>query len=399
VRERIRVLEFITSFFMGGTERQFVNLLDGLRGSEFEVHVACFKAEGVLRSAVETDGVPFREYRVSSLRSPAVVARLASLVRYLRRHSIDVVHATGPYPNVLGVTAGWLAGTPAVIASVRDLGHMWGPGLWRMQRQVCRLADTVVVNAEAVADRLRSEGYDPAKIEVIRNGIISAEQEPPRPGGAGLRRELGIPERAPLVGVICRLDRIKRLEDFVDAAAALAPRHPEARFVVVGGPFTGDRGTGGRTYMAELRDRAQRLGVADRVILTGARTDVPALLPELTVSVLPSASEGLSNALLESMAAGLPVVATAVGGTPEIVDDGATGLLVPPAEPAALAAAIGRLLDDPELGQRLGSEGRRRVELRYTRERMVGDTMDLYRRLLRRTPLREAAVRPGVAPR
>jgi len=380
--DRIQVLHLVDSFCLGGSERQVANLVAGLREGEFRPHVACFRAEGELLEQVRAEGVPFVEYPLPSLISATTAARLIDLVRYLRRHRIAVVHTTGVYANAFGVTAAALARTPAIVASVRDMGGLCGDGLQRLQRWACRLADAVVANAEAVARRLRAEGWNGAKIEVIRNGFVPPAAPPATgTGGLGLREELGIPPGVPVIGAICRLHPVKRLGDLLAAAALLADRHPETRVLLVG-PFSG--GSVIENCRRELRERADRLGLGDRVIMTGARTDVPRILAELSVSVLPSASEGLSNALLESMAAGVPVVATAVGGTPEVVEDGLCGLLVPPADPASLAAAIGCLLDSPPLAAALGEAGRRRVEERFGLDRMVEETTRLYRRLLAR---------------
>jgi glycosyltransferase involved in cell wall biosynthesis len=389
---RIPTLQFVDSFHLGGAERQFINLVDGLRDSEFQVNVACFRAAGEFRHELGEDGPPLQEVRLNSLRSPRALLRLASMARFLIRNRIEIVHTINVYPNLFGVTAAWLAGTPVIVASVRDMGQVWSDGLRRAQKAVCRLADTVVTNAEAIAGRLRKEGYDPRRIEVIRNGIAAAA---PSAGGAPLREELGLPADAILVGAVCRLHWVKRLEDFVDAAALLAPRDPRLRFLIVG-PITGSPE---RVSLAsELRERAAARGIADRVVFTGARSDVPRVLAELSVSVLPSLTEGLSNTLLESMAAGVPVVATAVGGNPEIVDHGVTGLLVPALAPAELAAAIARLLDDPALAADLGRAGRRRIERDFGCARMVDETRDLYRRLLVREGVRRPRWRGFAAP-
>jgi glycosyltransferase involved in cell wall biosynthesis len=138
-----------------------------------------------------------------------------------------------------------------------------------------------------------------------------------------------------------------------------------------------------QAYRDGLEAYAAALGLGQRVVFTGFRRDVPALLSAVSVSVLPSLSEGLSNVVLEAMAAGVPVVATSVGGTPEIVDDGVTGLLVPPRDAGALADAISSLLTDPARRQTIGEAGRRRVEERFSLEAMVLATEQLYERLLR----------------
>jgi glycosyltransferase involved in cell wall biosynthesis len=378
---RIQTLQFLDSFHLGGAERQFLNLFEGLRDSEFEVRVGCFRARGEFEGAIDRTQVA--EFPIPSLRSARAAGQLGAFVRHLRRHRIDIVHTTTLYPNIFGVVGAWLARTPVIVASVRDMGQIWTPGLLRAQRLACRLADAVVTNAEAIAARLRAEGYAPGKITVIRNGVRPSAVA--RRSHPGFRRELGVPPGAPLVGAVCRLHPVKRLEDFVDAAALLLRRFPDARFVVVG-PVAGSASR--ENYTSMLRERAAALGIGERVILTGTRDDVAELLSELDVSVLSSASEGLSNTLLESMAAGVPVVATAVGGNPEVVVDGVTGLLTPAGEPAALAAAVASLLEAPERAGEFGQAGQRRVAEHFGCERMVAQTTHLYRRLLARAAAR-----------
>jgi glycosyltransferase involved in cell wall biosynthesis len=384
---RLRTLQFVDSLRVGGAERQFLNLVAGLRALDVSVHVACFRAQGDFAGELAAQGVRLIELPISSLPSPVTAARACSLARLLRRERIDVVHTTTLYPNLLGVTAARLAGTPAIVASVRDMGTMWNRRLLALQRFVCRFADAVVTNAEAIANRLESQGWDRSRIEVIGNGVTPNGL--PAGSHPGFRRELGLPADAPLVGVVGRLHWIKGLEDFVAAAARVAARFPAAHFLVVGPihsfPEYERRAT-------ELRRIGDELGLGPRLVLTGLRRDVPQLLTELSVSVSSSLAEGLSNTLLESMAAGVPVVATAVGGTPEVVADGVTGILVPPRDPAALADGICRLLAAPELASRMGRAGRQRVEDRFGPALMVERTRQLYLRLLacaerRRSPL------------
>jgi glycosyltransferase involved in cell wall biosynthesis len=170
---------------------------------------------------------------------------------------------------------------------------------------------------------------------------------------------------------------MKGLEQFLEAAAAIRMRVPDARFLIVGETAPNDR-----PYLSVLTNLAGRLGLSDRVVFAGLRTDVPQLLASATVSVMPSLNEALSNVLLESMAAGVPVVATRVGGTPEAIQDGVNGLLVEPGDPAALAQAIGHLLAQPELARRLGCAARESITERFSIDRMVSATEDLYLSLL-----------------
>ena len=172
---------------------------------------------------------------------------------------------------------------------------------------------------------------------------------------------------------------MKGLEQFIEAAAVVARRFPDARFLIVGETPPHDP-----SYLDQLKSLAGRLHIADRVIFTGLRSDVPALLASVAVAAMPSLNEALSNALLEAMAAGAPVVATRVGGTPEALADGESGLLVPPADVPALAAAITRLLETPLLAARLGRAARQVIEDRFSIARMAMNTQLLYRELLTR---------------
>jgi glycosyltransferase involved in cell wall biosynthesis len=241
----------------------------------------------------------------------------------------------------------------------------------RLQKMVCRLADCVLVNAEAIRENLIEQGYDPSNIVVIRNGIRLAKVTG-KGRGAVLRRELGLPLSARLVAVFSRLNRMKGVQYFLDAAIVLAGRFPDVRFLVVG---DGESKKG-------LEEHACRLGLGQRIVFTGFRGDVPDLLSETAISVLPSLSEGASNTLLESMAAGIPVIATRVGGNPEVVEDGVSGLLVPPRDSAAIAAATARLLEDEDLALRLGRAGMRRVSELFSIDGSVHETERLYQRLV-----------------
>jgi glycosyltransferase involved in cell wall biosynthesis len=209
---------------------------------------------------------------------------------------------------------------------------------------------------------------------------------PAGPPAETLRREFGIPDGAPIIGVVGRVRSLKGIEDAIDAAAIASARYQDLRLLVVGESLTTRDGVTveDREYVNGLRGRAQRVGLGDRAIFTGYRADVPALLQQLTVSVQPSLNEGLSNVVLESMAASAPTVATRVGGTPEALVPGVTGLLVPPSDAPALAAAITRLLDDRVLAQELGRAARRRIEDKFALDRMYHATAQLYTDLLNR---------------
>jgi glycosyltransferase involved in cell wall biosynthesis len=383
--DRIRLVTFVNGFAVGGTERHVVNLGKSLDRSQFDVRLACFRRLGQFVGEAEACRLPIWEYPIDSLHNRRTLRQQWRFALDLRRDRIQIVHTYNFYPNVFALPAARLARAPRVVASIRDTGVYQTPMQKRVQRLACRMADCIVVNAEAVRRWLIGEGYQPKKIVVIRNGVDLSRFESEGDGGR-VRHELGVPQGAPIVAVVSRLHELKGLDDFLEAAALLAARHREVRFLIVGGRLAVRDGTpvSDDTYSESLARRARHLGIADRVVFTGFRLDVAELLREATVSVLPSLSEGLSNVLLESMAAGVPVVTTPVGGSPEAVVDGETGFLVPTRNPGVLARAIEALLADSGLAQRMGRAGRRRIEEHFSLEGMARTTERLYRSLLAR---------------
>ena len=375
---RLRLLKFVAAFGSGGTERQFTNLALGLDRARFDLRFGCLRSWGTLKDEIEAADIAVTEYPIRSFYQTASYVQQMRLARDIRRDGVDIVHTYNFYANVFAVPAARLAGVPVVIASIRDMGVYLDPAQRHVQRLACGLADCILVNAEAVKRWLVTDGYDAEKITVIANGIDLQRFAAATPH-SDMRQDLGLAARTPVVLLVSRLVRRKGVEHFLDAAARLVPHMPHVRFVIVGeqGPDT--------NYRAALERYAARVGVTRHVIFTGLRRDVPALMAQATVSVLSSLSEGLSNVLLESMAMGAPVVATRVGGVPEVIEDGVTGLLVPPGHPVALAAAIRRLLEAPDLSARLGAAGQQLVTSRFSLERMISATEQQYTTLLERS--------------
>jgi glycosyltransferase involved in cell wall biosynthesis len=376
----VRLLTFVTSFFVGGTERQVANLSRAIDLTRFDLRFACLIRRGEFLARTVRPDSDVEEYRVRNLYGVRSVEERWRLFRSLKAQDVHIIHAYNFYANAFAVPAARLAGTPVVIASIRDQGDHITRNQNRVQKVVCGMAHCVVTNAEAVRRQLIGEGYSPTKLQVIHNGVAIPDNLQPETRGR-LRQELGLPPDAPLVAAICRLAPCKGVQFFLEAAAHLAPRWPDVRFLVVGdGPCR-----------ADLERTASRLGLSGRLVFAGSRSDIPEILSDLRVCVLPSLYEGLPNILLESMAMGIPVVATRVGGTPEGVDDGVTGILVPPRDPGSLARAVEHLLQDPEAGRRMGMAGRERVIARFSIERMVRATESLYTDLLQQRRVRVSA--------
>jgi glycosyltransferase involved in cell wall biosynthesis len=384
---KIRLLNVVPTLLCGGTETQFMTLARSLDSDRFDVRFACLRQWGPFVDELAQRHIPLREYPVTTFLGLNAVKQQARFARDVRRDGIDIVHTYSFYGNVFAVPPGRVS-APVVVASIRDRGLYLTPMQKRVQRYVCRFADCVLVNAEAVKSWLVNDGFSPSRITVIPNGVdmsrFSARANP-----AALRESLGIAVNARLVVVVSRLHRLKGIEDFLDAAAVVASTHHDVRFLVVGEPSP----VGNREYLEELSGRSQRLGIADRVVFTGLRDDVPALLSAADVAVMPSLNEALSNVLLESMAAGAPVVATDVGGTSEALQNERNGLLVPPASPSSMAAAINRLLSNPSLAGELGARGRQTIVDRFSLDRMVAKTAAIYEDLLARKHRRTALPR------
>lgn len=372
----IRLLNVVPTLLCGGTENHFMTLSRALDPARFDLRFACLRRWGPFVAELAERKIPLVEYRVSTFRSVNALVQQARLARYVKQHAVQIVHTYSFYGNVFAVPPGRYA-APVVIASIRDRGPYLTTMQKRVQRHICRLADCVLVNAEAVKTWLVGDGYDPSRIVVIPNGIDLTRFADPGDREA-IRRSLGVPEGARLVAVASRLSRLKGIEDFLDAAAIVAARNDNVRFAIIGEPSP----IKNIEYLDELSALATRLGIRDKVIFTGLRSDVPALLSAVDVSVMPSLNEALSNVLLESMAAGAAIVATDVGGTSEALVDGVNGLLVKPGEPAAMAAAINRLLEDVPIARQLGAQAKRTVSDRFSLDRMVSATESLYDRLL-----------------
>jgi|SRR5690242_10334464 glycosyltransferase involved in cell wall biosynthesis len=372
-REPIRLLKFLAFLAIGGSERQVLNIRAGLDSSRFDLHMGCFGClDGQI--AVDLSGTPIEMYKIGKLYGVRAIKECLRLASYLRRQRIDIVHAYNFYANVFALPAARLAQVPVVLASIRDTGENLTARQRAVNKIFCSLADRIIVNAEAIKRTLMTEGYRPERITVIPNGILC----PPLRSDQDrlLHKEFGLSPNDVLIGVVSRIARGKGLEYFLDAALDVTARIPQAKFLIIGDNSFNPE------YREELKRQTVKLGLQDRVIFTGFRLDVPIILSSLAVSVLPSLNEGLSNSLLESMAAAVPVVATNVGGNPEVVVDGETGLLVPPRNPAALAEAICRVLRTPGLRNALGEAGRRRVLKHFSNEQMIRNVERLYGELL-----------------
>lgn len=375
---RIKVLKFLNHFFIGGTERQFVHVANGLDPSRFEVEIACMKRDGPLLQILRPE-MPVHLYPLKgSFYNRHSLWSQLRFAKDLRQRRIDIVHAYGWYPDVFAVPPAKLSLRPKIIASVRDAGAYMTPSKVRALRLVCAVADSVLANSGAGRDWLLAQGVKGEKIEVIRNGIeVPAKSDWKREGG-GIRKEFGIPADVPLCACIGRVVSGKGIDFYLRAARILADQGRDFRFLMIGVV------SAERNYGSEMEHLARELNLGNRIIFTGERRNVCEILREVDMVVHPSLTEGLSNVILEAMGTGLPVVATGVGGNPELVEDGRTGLLVEPRNANAIAHAITRLAENPQMARAFGEAGRQRIIQEFSIHRMLRQTEDLYTRLVER---------------
>jgi len=379
----IRVLHVITRLIVGGAQENTMltaALLDPARYAVDVISGPQTGSEGSLIEEVRARGVPLtiEPALVREINPAKDLLALARLARFIRRGHYDIVHTHSSKAGILGRWAAWLAGAPIIVHTIHGWGHhdRQHPLVRRsyilLEQVTQRITDRLVVVSPRNIEKGLADGIaTPAKYVTVRSGIeLDRFRRPARPREA-VRAELSIPADAPVVGTVTRLSPQKAPLDFVETAAQVVARRPGVHFIVVGdGPLR-----------AGVEARIAVLGLASCVHLTGLRRDVPDLLHSFDVFALSSLWEGLPRVLSQAMAAGLAVVATAVDGNAEAVEDGVNGLLAPPGDPQAMAAALLRLLDDPALAAQMGAAGRERAE-EFGARKMVEDIAALYEVLL-----------------
>lgn len=379
-----RVLALTVGWGLGGAERLLLLSAPRLRTLGYDVRIGALKEDGPLRGELERAGVPCVSF---GARHRGDVTALGRLGGYLRRERIDVLHAHLFYANVAARLVGRLARVPVVLAAHHDTDVWMGPHHRLLERLTAPLSDRVIACSEAVRRyAIERYGIGEERVVTLRNAIDPGSIPGPE-ARARARAALGARDGERLAGTLGRLHEPKKgLATFLAAAARVAAADPRARFVLIGdGPARGD-----------LERRAASLGLPDRVRFLGERPDAVSLLPGLDLLVQPSLWEGFGLSVLEGMAAGVPVVATRVGGLPEVVRDGVDGLLVPPADPPRLAEAIASLFADPARAQRFGAAGRARARNEFHVDALVAGTASLYDALLAKVGEERARGAAGV---
>ena len=342
---------------MGGMEKLLVEFARHADRERYRLHFVCLEGRGKLADEVESLGCPVESLGKPPGVRPALVLKLARLFRRLR---VDVVHTHNEPGCIYGIPAARLARIPLTLNTRHGQGLPNGTRAARLFTCTARLAGRVVCVSKDAADLSIRSGLSERRVTTILNGIDTQKFafRGPCPAGPAI--------------VVARLAEVKNIDTLIRAVAVVRGQIPQFRLRIVGdGPCRDS-----------LEALAAALDIRDYVAFTGEADNVPELLAQASMFVLPSLSEGVSLSLLEAMATGLPVVATSVGGNVEVVQDAQTGFLVPAQDSAALARAIVRLAADPELSGRMGAAGRRRVETMFDVRAMVRAYQHLYQEYL-----------------
>ena len=362
---RIRVVEVLATGTNGGAQEHVFGLLTRLDSTRYDVHVVSLSPGSSVRK-LERHGI-----EVTVIDEPDDAIATGALAALLSDLRPEVIHNHMYRAELVGTRAAIALGEigrprPYVVSTVHSSRVRAEEDRQQLRILTPRI-DRLIAVSRSIVDKLHQEGRDTAPISLIHNGVDLQRYDHQGPC-CTLREEYDLPAEGPIVGVVARLEPEKGHPTLLEAWRAVAAAVPDATLLVVG---EGSR-------RAALEALAVELGVADRVVFTGRRDDVPAVTAALDVAVLPSYREALGLTILEAMALSRPVVASNVGGIPEMVEDGVTGLLVPPRDPDALAAAIIRLLRDHPLADTLARAGHDLVHERFCIELMVAAVEAIY---------------------
>jgi glycosyltransferase involved in cell wall biosynthesis len=370
VADRLRIVHVLDNLNIGGTELNAVRTAERLDRDRFDVRFLCVQEFGPLRSRLDAAGIPVHEIPIPSLMSASALRRGLEIRSMVRRERIHVVHAHDPYGNVLSAPFVRLAGRGAVISSQRWWRNVHSARVRFANRLAYRFAHCVLANSPAIGDLVvREEGVNRQRLAVIPN-FVEEEAFTPLSGHrrAVLRERVGLPTEDIAVGVMANLYPVKNHAMLLRAAARLTANWPRVRFVIIGE---------GREREA-LEQQVKALRLEPQVLMPGRVTNEPGFAGIFDIAGLTSQEEGFPNWIVESMAAGRPVVATKVGGVPDALLDGVTGRLVAVDDDESLARAIEGLLRDEKLRIRLGAEGRSRARSLYHADTVMRALESLY---------------------
>ena len=369
------VLQIIGSFHQGGSERQAVQLTRLLHeDGTHHIFLAALNNEGVLKPEVERLGFnDIPEFKLRSFYDLNFLKQLRRCARYIKENNIEIVHTHDFYTNVFGIAAARLAGVKLKIAAKRETSGMRSNSQKTVEKQAFKIADAVVANSVAVKNYLTAKGISEDKIQVIYNGLDSGRLKPKETDRRKICEELQLPIEAHLkfITLVANLRHtVKNQPMFLRTARKVLNKMPDARFVLAGeGELRND-----------LENLARQLNIEAKTYFVGRCVKIPELLAVTSVGVLTSFAEGFSNSILEYMAAGLPVVATNVGGASEAIIENETGFLIESDDDETMANRLIELLESEAKIAAFGENGRRAAAEKFSLSSQLEKTLSLYER-------------------
>lgn len=379
---KVKIIFLIGSLDIGGSEKQMVELAARLDRKMFDPIICTFFAAGPLEAVALQHQIPVVNLREGfstdwfvCFKAIRFLRTGLRLVRFLQRTRPQILHAFLFWTYVAGALAARMAGVPVFISSRRGLGLFKDDKVYLqwLDNLANHLSHAILVNCQAIQDDvLKRDRVDSRRIRLVFNGVDVGRYHYYN-DAVKKKTELGLDSQARVIGVIANLIPYKGHHDMIRAFAELARRHSHIFLLLVGK----DNG-----IQPDLEKLCKQLGVSERVIFTGSRQDIPEILSVINVQVIPSHQEGFSNAILEGMAAGKPLVVTKVGGNAEAVIHNETGLVIPSKDPHALSQAVEHFLIHPALAEQMGNAAYRRVNALFGIDRMVYEYESLYLELV-----------------
>jgi len=363
----INILYVIGNLGQGGAERVVINLAKGLDRTRYKPMVCCLYDKGPFAGELEEVGINVLSLNKKHKIEPSIIKRLVSI---MQNNDIHIVHTHLWGPNFWGRLAAKIAKTPVMIATEHN-EDVWKTGLYFFfDRLLSQATDKLIAVSNSVKKFYTARGINADKIEIIYNGIDIATERMSQP--VNLRKEFNIKNNTKILAVIGRLVPQKGHRYFLLALKEILNRYKVKGLIIGSGPLEN-----------ELKRLTKSLGLLENVIFTGFRQDISQILKEIDILVMPSLREGMPIVALEAMAAGVPIVATTVGGNTELIEDGKTGILVEPSDGGDLAEGIDRILRSPSLGAEIKERAAWHAKDNFSIRKMLKHTEALYEQCLR----------------
>ncbi|MFC2061052.1 glycosyltransferase [Elusimicrobiota bacterium] len=376
---RISVLFMIDKLrVFAGSERNLFEVVTRIDQEKFKPLVVCLQS-GSAADHVREKGFDVIDLDIKKIYSLQAIPKIFKMIKIIKKENVKIAVTYHEGSDYFGSIVSRLAGVPVVISSRRDMGYRLKKRNFVVYRYINRLFDRIITVSEAVKDIIiNREDVPCSRLTTIHNGVdleefsnAAAEKDI-----EATKNSFGIKEGQPVVGIIAAVRPVKGHKYFIEAAAEVLKEKPGACFLIVGWYEESNE------YFKELKTLIEKLNIGKNIIFTGGYPDISKIMSIIDISVIASDNEGFSNAVIEAMASGKPVIATNTGGTPEAVIDGKTGILVPPADPGAVAAALIKLLSDKGRIEKMAIEARKCAQEKFSMEGMIQKIEDLYEKML-----------------